>query len=241
MNLPLRMTVLAAFALTTGPAVMAQTTVAQPEAAKPVKVEHVWVVFKTHFDLGYTDLAENVFARYRGPMMDHALAIIEQNRQQEPDKRFAWTVPGWPLYAQILGPQQDPERKTRIEQAIREGSLAVHALPMTLHTESFDYEDLVRRAGLFGRRCPPLRPAAAHRGQDDRRALSLLGVAHAAAAWRHPLPASGLQCGLAVPAVPHALPVGRARRLALSSATTGATTVRASTRPRAGRPKTTWP
>jgi len=34
------------------------------------KVTDVWVVFKTHFDLGFTDLPENVFKRYREEMMD---------------------------------------------------------------------------------------------------------------------------------------------------------------------------
>jgi hypothetical protein len=109
-----------------------------------IKVDQVWVVFKTHFDLGYTDLAENVFTKYRVNMMDGALNVIEQNRSQPPDKRFVWTVAGWPLARAILAREQDPVRKQRIETAIRDGSLAVHALPATLHTESFDLEDLVR-------------------------------------------------------------------------------------------------
>ena len=109
-----------------------------------VKVDQVWVVFKTHFDLGYTDLAENVFTKYRVNMMDGALKVIDQNRNQPPENRFVWTVAGWPLARAILDREQDPVRKQRIEAAIREGSLAVHALPATLHTESFDLEDLVR-------------------------------------------------------------------------------------------------
>ena len=60
-----------------------------------------------------------------------------------PEKRFAWTVPGWPL-AHILGPLQEPPRKARIEQAVREGTLTVQALPFSLHSETFDLEDLVR-------------------------------------------------------------------------------------------------
>jgi alpha-mannosidase len=115
-------------------------------AQKP-QVTDVWVVFKTHFDLGFTDLPENVFERYRVEMMDKALDVIEQNAQQPAEKRFSWTVAGWPLQAQILGPLQSPERKTRIEKAIREGALVVHALPFTTHTESLEYEDLVRGLG----------------------------------------------------------------------------------------------
>lgn len=111
------------------------------------KVTDIWVVFKTHFDLGFTDLPENVFARYRGEMMDNALSVINENSTLPNDEHFVWTVPGWPLYAQILGPLQTPERKARIEKAIRDGSIAVHGLPFTMHTESLDYEDLVRGLG----------------------------------------------------------------------------------------------
>lgn len=112
--------------------------------AQPVKVTDVWVVFKTHFDLGFTDQAENVFERYRIEMMDKSLDVMEKNRKLPPNQRFVWTVPGWPLDAQILGPKQDPERRKKIEAAVREGSLAVHALAATTHTESLDLENLVR-------------------------------------------------------------------------------------------------
>ena len=118
----------------------------QQQENNPVnsKVTDIWVVFKTHFDLGFTDLPENVFARYRGEMMDKALKVIAENAAQPKEKQFAWTVPGWPLYAQILGPLQNPERKAKIEEAIKNGFIAVHGLAFTTHTESLDYEDLVR-------------------------------------------------------------------------------------------------
>ena len=60
------------------------------------KVTDIWVVFKTHFDLGFTDLPENVFNRYREEMMDNALRVIENNATLPKEKRFAWTVSGWP-------------------------------------------------------------------------------------------------------------------------------------------------
>ncbi|ARS38396.1 hypothetical protein CA265_01300 [Sphingobacteriaceae bacterium GW460-11-11-14-LB5] len=118
---------------------------AQEQKTVNSKVTDVWVVFKTHFDLGFTDLPENVFKRYREEMMDNALSVIEKNTGN--GKQFAWTVPGWPLYAQILGPLQTPERKARIEKAIKAGSIVAHGLPFSTHTESLDYEDLVRGLG----------------------------------------------------------------------------------------------
>ena len=112
------------------------------------KVTDIWVVFRTHFDLGFTDLPENVFKRYREEMMDNALMLIENNEKQPKEKHFSWNVAGWPLEAQMLGPLQTPERKLRIEKAIKEGSLVADGLPFTMQTESLDIEDLVRGLGF---------------------------------------------------------------------------------------------
>jgi hypothetical protein len=112
------------------------------------KVTDIWVVFRTHFDLGFTDLAKNVFKRYREEMMDNALRLIENNEKQPREKRFSWSVAGWPLEAQMLGPLQTPERRLRIVKAIKEGSLVVDGLPFTMQTESLDLEDLVRGLGF---------------------------------------------------------------------------------------------
>jgi hypothetical protein len=121
--------------------------------AAPVKVTGVFVVIKSHFDLGFTDQAENVFHRYRVEMMDKALGVMDQNRAQAADKRFVWTVPGWPLAAQMLGPLQEHARRTRIEQAVRDGYLTVHALAGTTHTEALDAENLVRSLGFSSAIC----------------------------------------------------------------------------------------
>ena len=118
--------------------------------AKPAKIEHLWVVFKTHLDIGYTDRIEAVLKQYRVNMMDSALKVVEASRDLPPEKRFSWTLAGWPL-THVLGPQQDPARRTRIEQAVREGAIAFHALPFTTHTETQDLEDLVRGLGFSTR------------------------------------------------------------------------------------------
>ncbi len=135
-GLPLRVTVLAALAVT-------------PAAADPppAKVEQVIVVFKTHFDIGYTDLARNVVNRYRTSMIDKALDVCEDAKNMPAEQRFVWTVPGWPM-AQILWPGQTAERRQRTLQAIHDGRLVWHALPGSLHTESLDLEDLVRGLGF---------------------------------------------------------------------------------------------
>jgi hypothetical protein len=76
-------------------------------------------------------------------MVDNAMAVIAENRASPSGQRFSWTVPGWPL-TRIIDNQQTPDRRAKVLEALKEGSLAVHALPFSMHTESLDIEDLVR-------------------------------------------------------------------------------------------------
>ena len=132
-------------------------------------VEEVVVVFKTHFDIGYTDLARNVVASYRTSMIDNALAVCDGAEGMPPEQRFVWTLSGWPM-EQVLWPGQTPERRERVAQAIRDGRLVWHALPASLHTESLDLEDLVRGMVFSSRLVAAVRHAASARREDDRRA-----------------------------------------------------------------------
>ena len=113
--------------------------------ASPGRVEQVVIVFKTHFDIGYTDMASNVVQRYRTTMIDQALAVVDQNRDLPPDRQFVWTLPGWPL-SRILAdwPGQTAARQQRLRDAFQQGRFVVHALPFTTHTELLEPEDLVR-------------------------------------------------------------------------------------------------
>jgi hypothetical protein len=107
------------------------------------KLEEVIVVSKTHFDIGFTDLASRVVDRYRTSMADQALKLVDESRGLPPDQQFSWTLAGWPM-AQILWPGQTPDRRERMLAAMRGGRLVPHALAFTTHTESLDLEDLTR-------------------------------------------------------------------------------------------------
>lgn len=111
-------------------------------------VTDIWIVFKTHCDLGYTMSAKEVLKKYRVDMMDNAIRLIEQERNKESSERFKWTIAGWPMWGDILGDQQTTERKKKIEQALTEGYINVHAFPATIHTDVFEEEDYVRSLGF---------------------------------------------------------------------------------------------
>jgi len=116
---------------------------APPAALKKGALENVIIVYKTHFDIGYSSTVHDVVHEYRTEMADRVLEAIEKNGRQPKEKQFVWTLSGWPM-KQILWPGQTPERREKIEQAIRSGNLAVHAYPFTTHTETAEIEDLVR-------------------------------------------------------------------------------------------------
>ncbi len=112
-------------------------------ATPPPPLKKIIVVFKTHFDIGYSALPSEVVASYRTGMIDSALKVCDANRDLPPDRQFVWTVPGWPM-AQILWDGQEPQRRQRVGEAFKSGRFVVHALPFSMHTETLDLEDLVR-------------------------------------------------------------------------------------------------
>lgn len=108
------------------------------------QLEEIIVAFKSHFDIGFTHPAPEIVDIYRTTMIDNALDLIEDSYKLPSEKRFAWTIPSWVAY-QILWEGQDSVRKSRIVEAMKNGSLIVHGLPATVQTESLEVEDL-----LFG-------------------------------------------------------------------------------------------
>lgn len=109
----------------------------------PTQIGNVIIVYKTHFDIGYSETVQQVVHDYRTAMSDHLLEVIDKNSSQPKDKQFVWTLSGWPM-KQILWEGQAPERKQKIEQAIRDGNIAIHAFPFSIHVESADLEGMVR-------------------------------------------------------------------------------------------------
>lgn len=122
-------------------------------------VQKVVVVFKTHFDFGFTALPSEVLEDYANRMIPRALEVWEQTANDAKRKSFVWTLPAWVL-CKSLDMLEGTSDGERLERAVRAGGVVWHALPFTTHTESLGAEVLVR--GLwygrrlserFGRRC----------------------------------------------------------------------------------------
>ncbi len=100
------------------------------------KISEIIVVFKTHFDLGYTDFAKNVLEKYRECYIPQALERArEMHGGQE---RFIWTTGSWLITDYLENAPE--ERRRQMEQAIADGDIVWHALPLTTHTELMDEE-----------------------------------------------------------------------------------------------------
>ena len=119
------------------------------------EVREVIVVFKTHFDIGYTDMAGNVVQRYRTTMIDQALEVVDQNRDLPPAQQFVWTIPGWPMHKILEDwPGQTPAaRSSGSCRRSSDGRFVVHALPFTTHTELLEAGGPGARPGLSPRGC----------------------------------------------------------------------------------------
>lgn len=107
------------------------------------QLKHVHVVFKTHFDIGFTHLVRELREWYSGDMLREAADLCEATAQNPEGKRYVWTLPAWPLRT-ALENVSDGALKGRVEALVRGGQLAWHALPFTTHTEFCGLEEFIR-------------------------------------------------------------------------------------------------
>ena len=105
----------------------------------------VHLVFKTHLDIGFTDLAAKVRRLYHERFIPSALDTGEHFHAESPDqKMFVWTTGAWLIWDYLNSQPQD--RVRRLERAIERGLIRWHALPFTTHSELMS--PALFRAGL---------------------------------------------------------------------------------------------
>ena len=124
---------LAAFGLITTPSIagFAKNSVLDNQSIKKVHL-----IFKTHLDVGFTNLAGKVIKTYIEEFIPGALSLSENLRQKNHKDRFVWTTGSW-LIHEFLEKADLPMRK-RMEIAIESGDIVWHGLPFTLHSELAD-------------------------------------------------------------------------------------------------------
>lgn len=106
-------------------------------------IKTVHVVFKTHLDIGFTDLAVRTIERYHRQFIPQAIEVARSLREHGARERLVWTTGSW-LVKNYLETAGAEERASCI-QAIESGDITWHALPFTTHTELMS-ESLVQYA-----------------------------------------------------------------------------------------------
>lgn len=98
-------------------------------------VSKVHVIFKTHLDIGFTDYAAPVVARYMTSYIPAAIKLAREMREAGGD-RFIWTTGSWLIHAYLR--QAQGKARQAMAEAIQAGDIVWHGLPFTTHTELID-------------------------------------------------------------------------------------------------------
>lgn len=100
-------------------------------------MKKVFVVSKTHLDLGFTDYAENIRQKYLNKFIPDAISLAGKVNT-DGKKYFVWTTGSW-LLKEMLD-NADYTQKEKLVNAIKKGNIAPHAMPFTTHSELLDYD-----------------------------------------------------------------------------------------------------
>jgi hypothetical protein len=110
-------------------------------------VKKIILVFKTHFDIGFTDLSSKVIDKYSDSMLKEVIATCKATEHMGKLK-YVWTMPSWPL--KVITQRCSDELKKELDILIEHGQIVWHALPFTSHTDFCSAEEYIE--GLrFGR------------------------------------------------------------------------------------------
>ncbi|MEO6458413.1 MAG: DUF5054 domain-containing protein, partial [Chloroflexia bacterium] len=115
-----------------------------PSSSKKRALRKVVVVFKTHFDLGFTGLPDEVMALYTGWMFKAVREVVAATSTEPLGLRYNWTLPAWPLKQLLHDPSLPDKTRAAARSLVEQGALSWHAWPFTTHTAFCGLEELVR-------------------------------------------------------------------------------------------------
>lgn len=98
------------------------------------EIKKVIVIFKTHFDLGYTELSSTVEERYVRNFIPKAIELSNQLREEGGEATYVWTTGSWLINAYLK--HANSEEKSKLEKAIQRGDIVWNAAPYTIQSES---------------------------------------------------------------------------------------------------------
>lgn len=105
-------------------------------------MKKVFIVSKTHLDLGFTDYAQNILDKYLTEYIPNAIKTANEVNDEK-CKKFVWATGSWLLLKAL-----EKDKNDFVKNALKNGNIAPHALPFTLHTELLDKESLDYALGM---------------------------------------------------------------------------------------------
>ena len=87
-------------------------------------ITKIYVIFKTHLDIGFTDLAANVFHRYMNNYIPKAIQVGQTIRKSRPKDSFKWTTGSWLIYKYLE--EANATARRELEQGIADGYIWWH-------------------------------------------------------------------------------------------------------------------
>ena len=103
-----------------------------------ISVDKVYVVFKTHLDVGFTDLSSVVTQRYITEFIPKALDVSEKLRAENASEKYVWTTGAWLIWKYLH--TASPEEVKRLEAAIGRGDIVWNSVPYTVESESMNLD-----------------------------------------------------------------------------------------------------
>ena len=134
-------------------AVLACLPAVAARAQANVGIEKVYVIFKTHLDIGFTDLSSVVEEQYVNEFIPKALAVADELRAAGGEERYVWTTGAWLVSAYLE--KAAPDQRARLEEAIRRGDIVWNGVPYTVESEIMTSEmfaEMLRLAGELDRK-----------------------------------------------------------------------------------------
>lgn len=108
------------------------------ESEVNTSVEKVYVVFKTHLDVGFTELPSVVAENYVSNFIPKALDVSEKLYAEGAEEKYVWTTGSWLIWKYLQ--TATPQAVKRLEAAIKRGDIVWNAVPYTVESESMNLD-----------------------------------------------------------------------------------------------------
>lgn len=110
-------------------------------------------VFKTHFDIGFTDLSENILKTLCSDMLKDVIKVCKDTSDRPDGKKYIWTMPSEPLRYLLESDYVDTEDRKTLIDLINNGQIAWHGMPFTVHTDFCGLSELIYGLGISKKLC----------------------------------------------------------------------------------------